>query len=133
MAVDEEYLGPRVVVTRQGRNWHAEIVELSAHRRARTLYALDRRIRELLPPGWVEYDFHLGESTLDRLVAGVRAARRAAIVADDRARRLTEQAIVLAPGMSIRDLGVLLDLSHQRVHQLLQRGGQPAEGVNGAG
>ena len=126
-------LSPRVVVTRDGRGWRAEIAERATARRARTLYALDRRVRELLGSGWVEYDFHTGDGTVDRLVAGVRAARRAALAADDRARCLTEKVIVLAPGLSVRDLGVLLELSHQRVHQLLRRGGQPAEGVNGAG
>jgi hypothetical protein len=131
--VVDDGLGPRVIVSRDGKSWHAEIADLSTHRRGRTLYALDRRVRELVPSGWVDYDFHLGASTLDRLVAGVRAARHAAIVADDRARCLTERVIALAPGLSVRDLGVLLDLSHQRVHQILRRSGQPTEGVNGAG
>ncbi len=122
-----------MIVTHDGRGWQAEIAELGVHRRGRTLYALDRRVRELFPSGWVEYDFHTGDDTLDRLIAGVRAARRAALVAEDRANGLTRRLIQVAPGLSIRDLGVLLELSHQRVHQLLRRGGQPAEGVNGAG
>lgn len=122
-----------MVVTRDGHGWRAEIVDRHAYRRGRTLYAMDRRVRELLPPGWVEYDFHTGDDTLDRLIAGVRAARRAALVAEDRANGLTRRLIQVAPGLSIRDLGVLLELSHQRVHQLLRRGGQPAEGVNGSG
>ncbi|TML22585.1 MAG: hypothetical protein E6G35_15325 [Actinobacteria bacterium] len=126
-------LGPRVVVTRDDRGWRAEIPELAAQRRAGSLYALDRRVRGLLGRGWVEYDFHTGDAALDRLVAGVRAARRAAQVAEERARGLTERVIALAPGLSVRDLGVMLEISHQRVHQLLRRRGQPGEGVNGAG
>ncbi len=76
-------------------------------------------------PAQEDYDFHTGNAELDRLVAGVRAARRATQVAEARARCLTEKVIMLGPGLSVRDLGVLLDLSHQRVHQLLQRGNPP--------
>jgi hypothetical protein len=72
----------------------------------------------------VDYDFHTGDAELDRLVAAVRAARRAAHVAEERARGLTDRVIVRAPGLSVRDLGVLLELSYQRVHQLLQQASQ---------
>jgi hypothetical protein len=116
---------PQVLVSREGRGWRAEIAELSVQRRARTLHTLDRRVRDLVGSGWVDYDFHTGNAELDRLVAGVRAARRATRIAEDRTRCLTEKVIMLGPGLSVRDLGVLLDLSHQRVHQLLQRGNQP--------
>jgi hypothetical protein len=129
----ERDLPPRVVVTREGRGWQAEIAELGVRRRARTLYALDRRVRAVLTPGWVEYDFHTGDGALDGLVAAVRAARRVAEAAEDRAKGLTERVIALGPGLSVRDLAVLLELSHQRVHQLLRRVSQPAEGVNQAG
>jgi hypothetical protein len=122
-----------VLVTREGRGWQADIAELGVRRRARTLYTLDRRVRAVLTPGWVEYDFHTGDAVLDRLVAGVRAARRIAEAAEERAKGLTEHAIALAPGLSVRDLGVLLELSHQRVHQLLRRAGHPAGGVHEAG
>jgi hypothetical protein len=114
-----------VLVSREGPGWRAEIAELSVQRRARTLHTLDRRVRDLVGSGWVDYDFHTGNAELDRLVAGVRAARRTTRVAEDRARSLTEKVIILGPGLSVRDLGVLLDLSHQRVHQLLQQGNQP--------
>jgi hypothetical protein len=112
------------MVSRDGRGWRADIAELSAQRRARSLYALDRRVRDLVVPGWVDYEFHTGDEALDRLVAGVRTSRRTAQVADDRARTLTEKVIARAPGLSVRDLGVLLELSHQRVHQLLKRVGR---------
>jgi hypothetical protein len=115
----------QVLVSREGSGWRAEVVELSVQRKARTLHALDRRIRDLVGSGWVDYDFHTGNAELDRLVAGVRMARRAVQVAEDRARSLTDRVIALAPGMSVRDLGVLLGLSHQRAHQLLQQANQP--------
>ena len=119
---------PQVLVSRDGNGWRAEIAglsALSAQRWARTLHTLDRRVRELVGSGWVDYDFHTGNAELDRLVAGVRMARRTVQVAEDRARCLTGRVIMLAPGLSVRDLGVLLDLSHQRVHQLLQQANQP--------
>ena len=116
-----EDLNCMVVVTRDDAAWRAEIPDLRVHRRARTLYALDRRVREVLGSGWVNYEFRTGDETLDRLVAGVRASRRAAQLAEDRAKVLTEQAVVRAARLSQRDLGVLLELSHQRVYQLRAR------------
>jgi hypothetical protein len=113
-------LAPRVLVTREGAAWRADIPDLRAQRRARTLYALDRRVREMLGPGWVNYQFRTGDPVLDRLVGGVRAGRRAAQLAEEQARELTAQALTLAAGLSQRDLGVLLQLSHQRIHQLRQ-------------
>jgi hypothetical protein len=119
-----ENLNGRVVVVREGRAWRAEISEPRALRRARTLYALDRRVREVLGPGWVEYEFHTGDSVLDRLVAGVRVRRRAAQRTEEEARDLTDQVFDVASGLSSRDLGVLLLLSHQRIHQLINRTGR---------
>jgi hypothetical protein len=114
-------LSPRVIVLREDRGWRAEISDLRQLHRARTLYALDRRIRELLGSDWVDYRFRTGDPLLDELVAGVRAGRRAAQLAEEQARELTDQALDRASGLSSRDLGVLLELSHQRIHQLLKR------------
>jgi hypothetical protein len=114
-------LSPRVIVLREDRGWRAEIPDLRQLHRARTLYALDQRVRELLGSGWVDYRFRTGDPLLDELVAGVRAGRRAAQLAEEQARELTDQALDRASGLSSRDLGVLLELSHQRIHQLLKR------------
>ncbi len=120
-----ENLSPRVTVQRDVHGWRADIPDLRTYRRARTLYALDRRVREVLGPGWVDYQFRTGDPALDRLVAGVRSGRRAALMAEDQVRVLTDQVLQLASDFSQRDLGVMLELSHQRVHQLLQRTNRP--------
>jgi hypothetical protein len=119
-------VSPRVLVLREDRGWRAEIPDLRQRHRARTLSALDRRIRELLGPGWVDYRFHTGDPLLDELVAGVRAGRRTAALAEEQARDLTDRVLERTSRLSSRDLGVLLELSHQRIHQLLKRG-DPAD------
>src|SRR5256885_15727226 len=96
----------RVTVIRDGAGWRADIPDLRTVRRARSLHALDRRVREVLGHGRVEYQFHTGDEEVDRLVAGVRASRRAARAADDQARQLTERVLVVAAGLSQRDLAV---------------------------
>jgi hypothetical protein len=113
-----------VIVTREANGWRAEFSDLDTVRRARTLYALDRRVREVLRSEWVDYQFHTGDPTLDRLITGVRTARRTVQAAEDRARELTDRVLEISAGLSGRDLGVMLDLSHQRIHQLLQRATQ---------
>jgi hypothetical protein len=122
-------LSPRVLVLREDRGWRAEIPDLRQLHRARTLYTLDRRIRELLGPGWVDYRFRTGDPLLDELVAGVRTGRRAAQLAEEQARELTDRVLDRTAGLSSRDLGVLLDLSHQRIHQLLKRSDPAEEGL----
>ncbi len=98
--------------------WRAEVPRLRARRSARTLTALDQQVRQLLSPDAAEYEFRTGDPVLDRLVREVRAGRRAARAAEEQARALTARVIAQAPGLASRDLAVLTELSHQRVHQL---------------
>src|SRR4051812_42083425 len=122
-------MSPRVLVLREEGGWRAEVPDLRQLHRARTLSGLDRRIRGLLGPGWGEFRVRPGDPLLDELVAGVRAGRRTAQLAEDRARELTERVLDRTSGLSSRDLGVLLDLSHQRIHQLLKRSDPAGEGL----
>jgi hypothetical protein len=110
-----------VMVSRSHGGWVAEVAAIGVVRKARTLVGLDRRIRTLLGTRAVDYQFDTGDRELDRLVAGIRAARATAQRFEERAQRLTEQALELPSGGTVRDLGVLLGISHQRVHQLLGR------------
>jgi hypothetical protein len=49
-------IDPRVCVVREARGWRAELVEPPRVLcRARTLHALDRQVRKVLGPGWVDY------------------------------------------------------------------------------
>src|SRR5438067_717913 len=110
-----------VVVNRKPGGWVAEVAALGLQRSARSLVTLDRRIRELLGTDAVDYQFHTGDTELDRLVMHIRAARAAAQRYDERAHQLTEQALQLPKGGTVRDLGLLLGLSHGRIHQLMRR------------
>jgi hypothetical protein len=110
-----------VAVSRTVQGWQAEVAALGVLRQARSLVTLDRRVRELLGSDEVDYQFHTGDAELDRLVMQVRAARSAARTYEARARRLTGRVLMLPRGGSGRDLAVLLGLSYQRVHQLLER------------
>jgi hypothetical protein len=110
-----------VMVSRAGNGWQAEVAALGITRRARSLHGLARRVRELLGTDTVDYEFRTGDAELDRLVRQVRLARATVRLHEERARRLTRLVLTLPSGGSARDLGVLLDLSHQRIHQLLLR------------
>jgi hypothetical protein len=110
-----------VIVSRRQGRWVAEVAALGVEREARGLVGLDRRTRALLGTAAIDYQFHTGDAELDRLIQGIRAARDAAQRSEERAQRLTEQALQLPSGGMVRDLGFLLVVSHQRAHQLLQR------------
>jgi hypothetical protein len=111
---------PRITVTRVESQWLAEVHDLDRVHRVRTLYQLDRWVRCTFRPGWIAYRFRMGDPHLDRLITRARESRREARRADERARDLTLQVLAAADhaGLSGRDLGVLLGMSHQRIHQL---------------
>jgi hypothetical protein len=109
-----------VMVSRAAGGWQAEL-ETHGVVSARSLVALDKRVRGLVGAKAVVYQFHTGNDELDRLVKRVRAARAAVRRYEERTRRLTDQVVMLPSGVSQRDLGVLLGLSHRRVYQLVER------------
>ena len=116
-----------VVVRRDGRGWVAEAAAFGVAR-ARTLHTVVRLARELMAGAGsaepIEYQFHTGDAELDRLVIQIRAARLAAQRLDARVRRLTGRVLTLPSGGSVRDLALLVGLSHQSVHLLMRKTGK---------
>jgi hypothetical protein len=110
-----------VMVGRRLSGWVAEVAALGVQREACSLVGLGRRIRALLGTAAIDYQFHTADAELDRLIRRIRAAREAVRCSDERAQRLTEQALRTPSGGTVRDLGFLLGVSYQRAHQLLQR------------
>ncbi len=110
-----------VMVTRDGCGWRAEVAALGVVRNSRSLHGLVRRVRALLGTDAIDYQFDTGDVELDQLVRQIRLAREAVQAHGERARKLTGEALRLPCGGSVRDLAVLIGLSHQRVHQLMRQ------------
>jgi len=122
----------RVIVTREGSTWLADVPELpAAHTFARTLPALDRAVREVvvlaadlpdeaMPSLALEYDYHTGNTDLDAETAQVRALRRQAEHLAEEASASTAAAArhLVTNGVSVRDAATLLGVSPQRISQL---------------
>ncbi|MEQ7124305.1 type II toxin-antitoxin system HicB family antitoxin [Actinopolymorpha sp. B11F2] len=120
------------MVSRDGTTWHADVPGIEgAQTSARTLPALDRRVRDIivrtarLPDGTgsslvLDWHFHTGDRVLDDEAARVRALRsRARELADAihssttaTARRLVAQRV------SVRDAAIMLGVSPQRISQV---------------
>jgi hypothetical protein len=64
-------------------------------------------------------------------VGQIRAERATARLHERRAQQLIDRVLTLPSGGSGRDLGVLIGLSHQRVHQLLLRSAGAARASGG--
>ena len=120
----------RVVIERDETGaWLARVLSVpGCHTYARTLAQVRRRIREALElwvddareaelrfeirlPTAIRKELRLARSTRDR---SARAQREASDAVSRAARDLTQKA-----GLSLRDAAELLNMSHQRVQQLL--------------
>ena len=124
----------RVVVTREDKSWLASVPEVhGAHTWARSLTGLDRYVREAialvldLPPKAeknleLELEFHTGDDDFDATLTDVRRERQRLAAAEralaDRTAALAE-ALVRQHQVSVRDTAKLLDLSPQRISQLV--------------
>lgn len=111
-----------VIVRREGRWWLAQAPTIGVVR-TRSLHSAVRRARQLVGEAPVHCQFHTGDAELDRLVIQIQAARAAAQQHEARAKRLTGRVLRLPSSGSVRDVALLVGLSHQRVHQLMQQGG----------
>jgi DNA-binding NarL/FixJ family response regulator len=127
----------RVVVTREDRQWLADVPELAgAHTYARSLPSLDQAVREVvvlaadlpdeaMPELVLDYDYHTGDPDLDATALQVRRLRREAddLAATAAARTSQAAAQLVACGLSVRDVAALLGISPQRVSQLTAKAG----------
>ncbi len=127
----------RVVVTRDGGHWLADVPELQgAHTDARSLPALDQAVREVIvlaadlpdeamPELVLDYDYHTGDPELDTTALEVRRLRQEAneLAAVATARTAEVAARLVAWGLSVRDVASLLGISPQRVSQLTAKAG----------
>ena len=136
----------RVVVTREDGQWLADVPDLEGtHTHARTLRALDRAVREAVVLGAdlpddaldqlvLDYDYRSGGPQLDADAAALRRRRTEltglADEVEERTRELGSRGV--GAGLPLRDVAVLLGVSHQRVAQVARRKGSPATDQRGA-
>lgn len=117
----------QVIVTREDGAWLADVPELEgAHTFARSLPSLDRAVREVvvlaadlsdeaMPNLELDYVYRTGDPRIDRDAAKVRQLRSQLAEVES----LTAESIyALTPELSVRDAGVLLGVSPQRVSQV---------------
>jgi hypothetical protein len=116
-----------IVISRTPEGWQAVLTGYGVVT-ARSLQTLDKRIRAKMGAEPVSYQFRTGDAELDRLVGHVRSARASIRRYEEKVRRFTDYVLARSVGMSQRDLGVLLELSHQRVYQLVRRSSGPGVG-----
>lgn len=125
--------GIRVVVTREGGHWLADVPELDGtHTYAKSLVRLDAEVREAialaldLPEGdeealKLDWDIHTGDEVLDQRAARIRRVRLNVEAAE---RALQDETAAVAAqyrgrNTSVRDTAFLVSISHQRVSQLV--------------
>lgn len=125
----------RVVVTREGDSWLADVPELSgAHTFARTLPTLDRAVREVivlaadLPDEAMNefalsWEYRTGDTALDEQTVQLRNLRAEADELSARASASTAAMarLLIERGMSVRDAAVLVGVSPQRISQMTAR------------
>ena len=126
----------RVVVTREGDQWLADVPELEgAHTYAATLRKLDQYVREVvvmaadlpdeaMPSLELEYEYRLGDELLDQRIERIRKNRAVIEQIQREVDADTENVLQLAltPAglhLSQRDVADLIGLSHQRISQLV--------------
>jgi hypothetical protein len=95
-----------VMVSPDDGGWVAEIVALGVVRRAPGLAAVDAQVRDLLGTDIVDYQFHTGDTALDRLVT--RICR-------------TAPPLRRSSGETLLDLTALLRMPDDQLHQMFRR------------
>ncbi len=120
-----------VSVTRDGRWWMVEVPQLDAVTQARRLGEVDLMARELIAVTTgtkvedVEVAIHLstiGRVSGERIEELDREKARAAELEKHIAEETHQVALgLIEEGVPLRDVGEILGVSHQRVHQLVNQ------------
>ena len=122
-----------VSVTREGRWWIVRAPEIDQVTQARRLSEVTKAARELIavtldvPMSTVRVHVHVERvGEVEDVTGRAEAIRKEHARADELARRAHDESRELARQLAgahvpMRDIGVLLGVSHQRVHQLISR------------
>lgn len=114
-------------VTRDGKFWLIEVPELGAHTQARNVGEIEVMVRDLIALRTDTAEDSFDVDVRIEMPASVRAHLDAAAAERDAAAAANHAASVemrdavrelRAAGLSVRDIGAVLGLSHQRAHQL---------------
>jgi len=120
-------------VTRQGRWWIVRAPEIDQVTQARRLSEVTKAARELIavtldvPMSTVRVQVHVERvGEVEDVTGRAEAIRKEHARADELARRAHDESRELARQLAgahvpMRDIGELLGVSHQRVHQLISR------------
>ena len=122
-----------VSVTREGRWWIVRAPEIDQVTQARRLSEVTKAARELIavtldvPMSTVRVQVHVERvGEVEDVTGRAEAIRKEHARADELARRAHDESRELARQLAgahvpMRDIGELLGVSHQRVHQLISR------------
>ena len=122
-----------VSVTREGRWWIVRAPEIDQVTQARRLSEVTKAARELIavtldvPMSTVRVHVHVERvGEVEDVTGRAEAIRKERARADELARRAHDESRELARQLAgahvpMRDIGELLGVSHQRVHQLISR------------
>lgn len=128
----------RVDADRDGQYWHIRVPEVERSTQARTLREIEPMARDLIAimtdadPGSFELDVHLSLPEDVRQELDTAAdLRKTAASAQSEAARLSRQAArrLHDLGLPLRDIGRVLGISYQRVHQLVDEAGPPPAAI----
>jgi len=137
----------RVIVTREKDAWLADVPQLEGSSTyARSLPALDKAVREVIVLGAdlpdeamdelaLDYVYRTGDPRVDELAARVRRERAQIAAVEEHTAQAARE---LSPAYSLRDAGMLLGISYQRVSQLVdprerRRGARKSSRPTGTG
>ncbi len=126
----------RVEAELDGRFWHIRVPEVGRSTQARSLREIEPMARDLIaimeevPGDSLRLDIHvtLPQDVQQELERSAELRDRAARQQAEASRLMRDAACRLRErGLSLRDVGKALGMSHQRAHQLVDEAREPAD------